>query len=82
MQVLVTGGAGYIGSHVVDLLVREGHDLTVLDSLDGESEGLESGGIDYLTKPSFEGGIGAVFYIERHVVAYPRIENADQEWPR
>ena len=26
-----------------------------------------------------EGGIGAVFYIERHVVAYPRIENADQE---
>jgi len=38
--------------------------------------------VDYLTKPSFEGGIGAVFYIERHVVAYPRIEKADQEWPR
>jgi len=33
MRVLVTGGAGFIGSHVVDLLVREGHDLTVLDNL-------------------------------------------------
>jgi UDP-glucose 4-epimerase len=34
MRVLVTGGAGYIGSHTVDLLVREGHDPTVLDSLE------------------------------------------------
>jgi UDP-glucose 4-epimerase len=34
MRILVTGGAGYIGSHVVDLLVREGHDITVLDSLE------------------------------------------------
>ena len=34
MRILVTGGAGYIGSHVVDLLVREGHQITVLDSLE------------------------------------------------
>jgi UDP-glucose 4-epimerase len=34
MRVLVTGGAGYIGSHTVDLLVHEGHDITVLDSLE------------------------------------------------
>jgi UDP-glucose 4-epimerase len=34
MRVLITGGAGYIGSHVVDLVIREGHTVTVLDSLE------------------------------------------------
>ena len=32
-NVLVTGGAGFIGSHLVDELVCEGHDVTILDDL-------------------------------------------------
>ena len=33
MKVLVTGGAGFIASHVVDAYVERGHDVTVVDDL-------------------------------------------------
>ncbi|MCX5616492.1 UDP-glucose 4-epimerase GalE [Bombella sp. TMW 2.2559] len=33
MRYLVTGGAGYIGSHVTLALLEDGHDVTVLDNL-------------------------------------------------
>lgn len=33
MRVLVTGGAGFIGSHLVDRLIGEGHEVSVLDNL-------------------------------------------------
>lgn len=32
MKVLVTGGAGYIGSHTVDSLIRQGHQVFILDN--------------------------------------------------
>lgn len=33
MRVLVTGGAGFIGSHIIDLLIAQGHDVVSVDSL-------------------------------------------------
>jgi UDP-glucose 4-epimerase len=34
MAILVTGGAGYIGSHTVRALAANGNDVVVLDSLE------------------------------------------------
>ncbi|MDZ7687747.1 MAG: GDP-mannose 4,6-dehydratase [Halobacteriales archaeon] len=34
MRILVTGGAGFIGGHLAERFVREGHDVTVLDNFD------------------------------------------------
>lgn len=38
MQILVTGGAGYIGSHTCVTLLEAGHDVLVLDNLDNSCE--------------------------------------------
>jgi dTDP-L-rhamnose 4-epimerase len=39
-KILVTGGAGFIGSHIVDNLIEENHDVTVLDILEEQVHGL------------------------------------------
>jgi len=38
MKILVTGGAGFIGSHVVDRLIKEKHEIVVLDNLSSGDE--------------------------------------------
>lgn len=43
MKILVTGGAGFIGSHIVDALTLENHEIVVLDNLKtGTTKNLDS----------------------------------------
>jgi UDP-glucose 4-epimerase len=59
MTVLVTGGAGYIGSHTVRLLTSQGRDVVVLDSLElGDKSRLGS-------VPLFQGDINDERIIEK-----------------
>jgi len=42
MRILVTGGAGFIGSHLAERLLQDGHEVTILDDLStGRLENLE-----------------------------------------
>jgi dTDP-L-rhamnose 4-epimerase len=46
-KILITGGAGFIGSHLADNLLREGHEVRALDSLSSQVHG-DNGRPDYL----------------------------------
>jgi len=70
MRVLVTGGAGYIGSHVVRALRLHGHDVVVVDDLStGHATFAERNGV-----PLVEGDLGDASVLRRAFTEYGRIE--------
>lgn len=61
MKILVTGGAGFIGSHLSDRLLADGHDVVVLDDL---STGSIINLSHAITSPNFKFVNGSILDIE------------------
>lgn len=74
MKTVVTGGAGFIGSHLVDLLVAHDHEVTVIDNLSsGRTENiqhhLDSGAVELLEQDIRDADFEAIFHrVEPEVV--------------
>ncbi len=91
MKILVTGGAGFIGSHLVDELIRRGHEVHILDNLSsGRVEfikgAMEKGAVlhkmDLLDEDSLENLFSSIdFDTVYHLAANPDVRiGAENTW--
>ncbi|MCF7793476.1 MAG: GDP-mannose 4,6-dehydratase [Candidatus Cloacimonetes bacterium] len=72
MKILITGGAGFIGSHLAEKLLKEGHEISVIDNL---STGKYSNIIHLIKNEKFNYVIDSI--LNRDVLE-KLIKNADQ----
>jgi UDP-glucose 4-epimerase len=90
--ICVTGGAGYIGSHMVRVLARAGHDVVVLDDLSSGHEDTIPSGVAFVrgdvrdralvTRTLREKGVRAIFHFASRIqvgesVVNPRLYYKD-----
>ncbi len=84
-RVLVTGGAGYIGSHTAQLLLDAGHDVVVLDNLSNGDQAIAPGEADFVRgdvsdRPELDNlladkGIQAVLHFAGSIIVPESVEN-------
>ncbi len=66
MRILVTGGAGFIGSHVVDRYVADGHHVAIIDNLStGFEENINPQAVFYKVDITDQQAVAEVFEKER-----------------
>ncbi|HEU5046402.1 MAG TPA: NAD-dependent epimerase/dehydratase family protein [Rickettsiales bacterium] len=86
MHYLVTGGCGFIGSHLIDLLVNDGHTVTVIDDLStGKRENIPAGVrliTADITAPDVFTNIVTTVDGCFHLAAIVSVQKSSEEWLR
>jgi len=67
-KILIIGGAGFIGSHLVDLLIEKGHDIIVFDNLEEQVHGKIEEPPKYLNKN--------IKFIKGNIINYENLHSA------
>lgn len=92
MTVLVIGGAGYIGAHVVQLLLERGESVAVVDDLStgfrnriGDAPLIEQdvtadGAVEVLEREMRERGVKAVIHFAAHKQVGESVEKPEMYW--
>jgi UDP-glucuronate decarboxylase len=68
MKILVSGGAGFIGSHLIDCLMESGHQVVCIDNL---YTGQKSNNAHWVDNPNFQ-------FIEHDVIEPIEVDNVDR----
>jgi UDP-glucose 4-epimerase len=68
VKILVTGGAGFIGSHIADAYVREGHDVVVIDDLSSGTRQNVNPNAKFIQLDIRDKGVEELFQSERFEV--------------
>jgi UDP-glucose 4-epimerase len=73
-RVLLTGGAGFIGSHLAARLLRDGKDVVVVDNMDPYYDlRLKEGNLEAVAEAAAGEGAGAYTYVNADVIDLPAV---------